>query len=301
MNLKQLQFVVHVAETHSFSRAAELSFATQPTLSNGISQLEDELGGRLFKRTTRMVELTPFGQYMLPRIKEILQNRDELLSAAESFHNPTHKILRIGFSPLVDMQYLDQMLQPFCQTFPDVQLFFKECFIDELSERMNKDQIDIQIVPRKAVEEPYACFPFYRDHLYYLPSSAQDHDSDRLSFELADLPNTPIIMTGGGCGLNGTLETLFSQQGHSLQPYRGQAMSYKVIEDWAFLGIGAGILPKAKISPDNKAALPLFLSKNKPAYFNFDWVWHDDSSMPEHIVAFTQYIQQLPECLKEQA
>ncbi|PVV15385.1 MAG: LysR family transcriptional regulator, partial [gamma proteobacterium symbiont of Ctena orbiculata] len=53
MNLKQLQFAAHVAETHSFSRAAELSFATQPTLSNAISQLEDELGGRLFNRTTR--------------------------------------------------------------------------------------------------------------------------------------------------------------------------------------------------------------------------------------------------------
>jgi len=90
MNLKQLQFVIHVAETCSFSRAAELSFATQPTLSNSISQLEDELGGRLFKRTTRSVELTPFGEAMLPRIKETLHSRDELLQAAHAFHNPVH-------------------------------------------------------------------------------------------------------------------------------------------------------------------------------------------------------------------
>ncbi|MBL3590227.1 MAG: LysR family transcriptional regulator [gamma proteobacterium endosymbiont of Lamellibrachia anaximandri] len=110
MNLKQLQFAAHVAETHSFSRAAELSFATQPTISNAISQFEEELGGRLFNRTTRKVDLTPFGEYILPRITEVLQSRDELVKAAESYHNPTHKILRIGFSPLVDMQRLDQVL-----------------------------------------------------------------------------------------------------------------------------------------------------------------------------------------------
>lgn len=291
MNLKQLQFVVNVAETSSFSRAAELSFATQPTLSNGISQLETELGGRLFNRTTRKVELTSFGEYMLPRIQEVLHNRDELVQAAESYHNPSHKILRIGFSPLVDMQRLDQVLAPFRQANPDVTLFFKECFIDDLSQRLSREQIDIQIVPENEGSDGESSCLFYRDTLYYLPALNDEPAASRLSFEIADLPATPIILTGGGCGLNNALVSMMKSEGIKLNPYAGQAMTYKVIEDWASLGIGAGILPGAKISSDNRSLYPLFVKKNAPAVFNYHWVWRSERSTPEHITTFLEYIQ----------
>ena len=296
MNLKQLQFVVLVAETKSFSRAAELSFATQPTLSNAISQLEEELGGRLFVRTTRKVDLTPFGEYMLPYLEEVLNSRDELLKAAQGFHDPVHKILRIGFSPLVDMTLLNRILDPYRQDNPDVTVFFKECFIDDLSTRLSKEQIDLQIIPvmdvnGEGLREGEASYRFYRDPLYYLPALDDDKVAGRISFELSDLPETPIILTGGGCGLNDTLNNLMQSQGATLNPYVGQAMTYKAIEDWASLGIGAGILPKAKISTDNRSIHPLFIRKSEPAYFEFQWIWRCDRRLPEHLNKFVDYLQ----------
>lgn len=291
MNLKQLQFVVNVAETNSFSRAAELSFATQPTLSNAISQLEEELGGRLFNRTTRKVELTSFGEYILPRIQEVLQNRDELVKAAEAYHNPTHKILRIGFSPLMDMQRLNQVLAPYRDANPGVTLFFKECFIDDLSSRLSREQIDIQIVPEAQAGEGEASCEFYRDQLCYLPALNDQPSGSRLSFEIADLPDTPVILTGGGCGLNDALAALMKAQGKTLNPYPGQAMTYKVIEDWASLGIGAGILPLAKISPDYRERFPLFEKKGQPATFSYQWIWREDRPIPEHVADFLNYVQ----------
>ncbi|MES9971432.1 MAG: LysR family transcriptional regulator [Candidatus Thiodiazotropha sp.] len=291
MNLKQLQFVVHVAETHSFSRAAELSFATQPTLSNAISQLEDELGGRLFERTTRRVDLTPFGEYMLPRIREVLQSQNELKQAAESYHNPTHKLLRIGFSPLVDMQRLDQVLAPYRQANPDITIFFKECFIDDLEKRLNSGQIDIQILPTVTHSDTDQACLFYRDPLYYLPVSDEIQRSNHLSFKVGDLPASPIILTGGGCGLNAALSRLLKSQGVELHAYAGQALTYQVIEDWVSLGIGAGILPKAKISAENKACYPLFMEKDEPAFFSFEWSWLPESNEHTHVKSFIEYIQ----------
>lgn len=291
MNLKQLQFVVNVAEMNSFSRAAELSFATQPTLSNAISQLEDELGGRLFNRTTRKVELTSFGEYILPRIQEVLQNRDELVKAAETYHNPTHKILRIGFSPLVDMQRLNRVLAPYRDANPEVTLFFKECFIDDLSSRLSREQIDIQIVPEAQAGEGEAGCEFYRDQLCYLPAMNDQPVSRRLSFEITDLPDMPVILTGGGCGLNDALASLLKTQGTTLNPYPGQAMTYKVIEDWASLGIGAGILPLAKISPEYRERFPLFVKQGEPAVFSYQWIWREDRAIPEHLAGFLQYIK----------
>ena len=69
MNLGPLRFAKAAAEERSFSKAAEKCNVTQPTLSNGIALLEEEVGGRLFARTTRRVDLTPFGAQLLPLIE----------------------------------------------------------------------------------------------------------------------------------------------------------------------------------------------------------------------------------------
>ena len=293
MNLKQLQFALHVAETHSFSRAAELSFVTQPTLSNAISQLEEELGGRLFNRTTRKVDLTSFGEYILPHIRAVLQERQDLLSAAESYHNPTHKILRIGFSPLVDMRRIDQFIKPFQEKYPTISFFFKECFVGELHERLNSEQIDLKIVPAPSLQAEESVIEFYHDNLYYLPAQS-DGSSKRISYELADLPDTAVILTGGGCGLNLAVEKLFAQQGITFNAYPGQAMSYSIIEDWASLGIGAGILPHSKISENNRSILPLFLKKDEPAKLHFSWSWNSTQQPSQHILDFISYIKSAP-------
>lgn len=290
MNLKQLQFVSEVAKTRSFSKAAERCFATQPTLSNAIAQLEKELGGRLFVRTTRKVELTAFGEFLLGHVDDVLRSRDELVTAAESFLNPAHKMLRIGFSPLVDMHRLDQVLEPYRQAHPDVTVFFKECFLDELSSRLISEQIDFQVCPERPISDKESAGFFYRDPLYYLPASGSDGENTHLSFKLSELPDTPVILTGGGCGLNDAVEKLYASENLKLKPYAGQALTYRVIEDWASLGIGAGILPKGKLSPDNKAAYPLFVEKDTPASFTYEWVWNAERNMPEYLQEFTKYI-----------
>ena len=291
MNLRQLLFARSVAETHSFSKAAEICHATQPTLSNAISQLEDELGGKLFERTTRKVALTSFGEYLFPFIHGVLEHRDELEKAAQAYHNPEHKLLRIGLSPLIDMRLLNQVLAPYRQAHPDVSIFFKECLLDDLAERMLKDQIDFAVVPvNLSAEEDQRCF-FYEEPLYYLP---QDNDSDRrqrFEYRVDALPDAPIVLTGGGCGLNDSLQAIFQVEDAEINTYPGQALSYKVIEEWASLGIGAGILPKAKVSPDNERAFPLYLSDGELATFSYEWVWRDTKPASNGIAEFVEYLE----------
>lgn len=291
MNLKQLQFTLLVAETRSFSRAAELAFATQPTLSNAISQLEEELGGRLFTRTTRKVELTPFGESLLPFIQRVAQSRDDLVEAAQQLLNPTHKLLRIGFSPLVDMQRLDRALQPFRQQHPDVHIYFKECFIDDLATRLQHGQIDVQIVAARDLQPGEECLTFYRDPLYYLPAATDNANPGQLTYDIAVLPDTPLILTGGGCGLNDALATLFGDQDARFNAYAGQALSYKVIEEWCSLGIGAGILPRSKLTAGNNAARPLQIDQNAPAVFDFQWIWQTRHPLSDTMQAFLQHIE----------
>ncbi|MCT4655517.1 MAG: LysR family transcriptional regulator [Cohaesibacter sp.] len=291
MKLRQLQFVKSVAETGSFSKAAEQCCATQPTLSNAIAQLEEELGGKLFDRTTRKVGLTAFGAHILGRIEEVLRAEQDVLQAAKAYHDPDHKLLRIGFSPLVDMGLLNHILQPFCHKYQDIEFFFKECLLDDLSQRLRDDVIDIAIIPASMLETGYEHRSFYKDPLFYLAKDGTKLPQPGSSLKLADLPSDPVIMTGGGCGLNGALERLFQNEGATLTPYRGQAMSYPVIEEWADLGIGAGILPQAKLSQSRGITYPLALKDGSEASFEFSWVWPHNAKLRPHIALFTDYIE----------
>ena len=291
MKLRQLQFAQAVAEYRSFSKAAEHCHATQPTLSNAISQLEDELGGKLFTRTTRQVDLTPFGSYLLPYLKAVLDARSEMSKAAEAYHNPVHKLLRIGFSPLVDMKLLNRILSPYRKRHPDVSIFFKECLLDDLARRLTGNVIDIAIVPQNMQDGPFQNFAFYSDALFYLPQDGADQPPINGPVGISALPDSSVIMTGGGCGLNGALKPLFEGPGAKLRGYPGQAISYQVIEEWAELGIGAGILPRAKLSSGKDRACPLLLNDGRAAAFSFEWIWCQDSDPDSHLGEFVDYIR----------
>ena len=143
MNLGQLRFTRAAAEERSFSKAAEKCNVTQPTLSNGIALLEEEVGGQLFARTTRRVDLTPFGTQLLPLIEAVLQAQAELEAGVRTFHNPAHKIVRIGLSPLIDARLLTQVLEPYKAAIPVSKSSTKNAFSATLkgAPRRNRRQI----------------------------------------------------------------------------------------------------------------------------------------------------------------
>ena len=101
MNFQHLRFAIAVAETASFTRAADMCCVTQPALSNAIGQLEDELGGRLFERTTRLVTTTEFGLLMIAKMRLIVDARLNMLTSAADYIGRDDKTVRIGLSPLI--------------------------------------------------------------------------------------------------------------------------------------------------------------------------------------------------------
>ena len=106
MNLSHLKFIKATAALKSFSKAAAFCHVTQPTLSNGVSKLEEELGEKIFVRTTRKVGLTRFGEVLLPTIVSILNLEEMIYLNAKEFSNPETVVLKIGLSPLVNTKFV---------------------------------------------------------------------------------------------------------------------------------------------------------------------------------------------------
>ena len=295
MNLNQLRFARAVAESGSFSRAAEACFVTQPTLSNAIVQLEEELGGRLFHRTTRSVSITPFGRHMLPLIEAVLEAQEELVHSAEAYHNPAHKLIRIGLSPLIDMPLLNRLLAPYREANPEVEIFYKQCFLDDMEMRIDQGAVEIALVPTRLARIGRENCKLYAEPLYFLP---REHEATPLPESgpqpLASHQGDAVILTNG-CGLSDAINDLYKAEGVELRPYPGQALSYRVVEEWAGLGIGAGILPRSKLSAENRAAHPIALNDNGDAvaHIHYEAQWLPEVLESPHVAAFIDHLREV--------
>src|SRR5688500_8371818 len=142
MNLSQLRFASALASTGSFTAAASACAVTQPTLSNAIAQLENELGQRLFGRTTRKVSLTAFGAHVLPDIERVLSAQRALVQNAQAYLKPEKPLIRIGTSPLLDGRFLNILIEPFRTRSPDVELVLREMNMADLSRMLDTEQLD---------------------------------------------------------------------------------------------------------------------------------------------------------------
>ncbi len=295
MNLNHLKFATEVARSGSFTQASENCYVTQPTLSNGIRHLEDALGGKLFERTTRHVSLTQFGDHMLPAIQAMLDAKRELLDKATLYFEPDHKLLAIGFSPLVDMRLINTLVTPFTDQNPDLTTYFKECFMDNLIKRLETGQISIAIRPvqhtPKELQIKTKTHPFYREPIFVVPrDSATSIVAGSGPVTINQLADETFILTPDTCGHANATRSWFKNQDIIIKEYAGQAVSYQVMQEWANLGLASAILPWSKITQANrKIARPLMIDKDTATYIAFELIWNAEISNAPIIEPFLKH------------
>ena len=299
MNLGQLEFAVAVADRKSFTGAAEQCHVTQPTLSNGIAQLEDELGGRLFVRTTRTVSLTPLGTHLVPYIREVLVGQAAVLSEAQSFLNPEKQMIRIGMSPLVNTHLLGLMLEPFRREHPNIDLILREMNMADLYRMLNEGLLDYVFGVTDAHKEGWMATSLYDEPLLYIPSGAEPRGKEAESVNLRDIADQTYVMVPDACGLSRVTRALFRSQRRTLHEYPGQAMGYQVLEDWATLKVGSAILPESEVTQHKDSARTIQGKGGEVVRISFEAVWPKERVQGAHLKAFEHHLRKtVPGVLK---
>ena len=141
MEMQQLRYVVAIAKTANFSRAAEQCHVSQPSLSQQIQKLEDELGERLFDRMKREVKLTSFGETFLHRAIRILNEVDAAKREAAEAQDLLRGTLTIGVLPTIAPYLLPKVLAQFTEKFPGVEIVVQE----DTTARLLKLALDYEI------------------------------------------------------------------------------------------------------------------------------------------------------------
>ena len=143
ITLRQLGFLVAVADTLNFSRAAESCFVTQPTLSAGLKELEDRLGIVLAERTRRSVILTPAGAEIAARARAVLMAAREIEELAEAQAAPEAGTLRLGAIPTIGPYLIPRALPEIRQAFPDLRLLLREEMTEQLLDGLHAGRLDL--------------------------------------------------------------------------------------------------------------------------------------------------------------
>src|SRR4051812_44429425 len=149
MSLRQMEYLVTVAEEGSFTRAAERLFVSQPALSHQIKALERSVGGELLERLPNAVQLTPMGRAFLPHATAAVLAADEARHAARAVGELEAGQLRIGTLGSIALRVLPAAIRAWRLANPEVSFELHEYLrIDELAEQMRLGAADVAVGPR---------------------------------------------------------------------------------------------------------------------------------------------------------
>jgi len=271
MNFQQLRFAVAVADSGSFTKAADICCVTQPALSNAINQLEDELGGQLFNRTTRSVTLTSFGENLLDEMRGIGQSKERLYRLASDLLAQDEKSVRIGVSPLISEVFVSKMLSRVKANDPQLSIILTEMNKGDIGPGLEAGLIDFGLLPSPPSGGDIRSQPIYSEPLLYLSNNVAVEDLGK-PVGLDALEGQTMLMVEDGCGLAMAVRRIFMEHQIPLKEYEGRALSYHILEKWTKLGIGSTLLPASKVE-DVKNARPLADRSNEVVSLDFQMIW----------------------------
>jgi LysR family hydrogen peroxide-inducible transcriptional activator len=197
MELHQLRYFCAVAETGNFSRAAEQSHISQPSLSQQILKLEEELGARLFDRLGRSVRLTELGKTFLPRARAVLREleaaKGDVVERKEFVGGP----VTVGVIPTIGPYFLPRILTSFSLKFPQVRLTIVEEITPVLLDRLRAGAIDVAILALPIRGHEFETSPLLTERLFAaLPK--RHRLAKRKALSLKDLRSEPFLLLRDG-------------------------------------------------------------------------------------------------------
>ena len=198
LSLRQLQYVVAVADTLSFRAAAERCHVAQPSLSAQLAQLEDALGVQLFERDRRRVLLTAAGRDLVDRARRVLQEAEDLVEAAARAGDPLRGKLSIGVIPTISPYLLPAAAPALRKTFPDLTVMWREEKTPDLVRAVREGTLDAALLALEAEIGDVEREVIARDPFVLATSPRHPLGATSTPARPAELREAPVLLLDDG-------------------------------------------------------------------------------------------------------
>jgi LysR family hydrogen peroxide-inducible transcriptional activator len=242
IKLKDLRYLVAIADTRHFGRAAERCFVSQPTLSAQIKKLEDYLGVQLIERQPKNLTLTDAGEQIVARARRIVEASEEVVTLARTHRDPLAGRLRVALLPTVGPYLLPQVARPIRKALPRLELRLYEYQTAQILEKLEDGGIDLGILALPVQLEGLQCRELFTE-AFTVAMPDQHRLAKRETVRIEDLKNEQLLLLEDGHCLRDQALEVCSRVGlHEKQDFR--ATSLETLRQMVATGAGVTLLPE---------------------------------------------------------
>lgn len=240
--LKQLRYLAAVADELNFRRAAGRCFISQPALSEQIRLLEEIMGGQLVERGKRQIVMTPLGELVAERAKDILTRVDDLMEAASQGARPFAVPVTLGVIPTIAPYLLPRILAPIRKGLPELTLLLREEKTSGLLDRLRNRQIDLALLALPVEGSDLAVAPLYMED-FILVTPAGHPLGGRGDLREKDIAGEPVLLLEEGHCFRGQALEICRSAGAE-ENHQFYASSLNTLVQMVAYGIGITLLPR---------------------------------------------------------
>lgn len=242
MNLRDLKYLVALADTGHFGRAAQKSHVSQPTLSAQIKKLEEQLGVSLLERRPRNVALTEVGTRVVARARRILQEADDIAELARESRDPLAGALKVAFIPTLGPYLLPLVTPRIRKQLPKLQLLLYEYQTGPLLERLRAGEIDLGVLALGVDVSGLEVLPLHEE-AFTLAVPAGHRLAKKSAVRAEDLAGeTLLLLEDGHCLRDQALDVCSRIDVHEAEDFR--ATSLETLRQMVVAGLGVTLLPE---------------------------------------------------------
>jgi len=293
MDLRRLEIFAKVAELGSFSRAAEALSLTQPTVSEHVRALEDELGAQLLDRLGRGAAPTRAGEVLLGYARRMLALSREARQALDRLQGRMSGELVIGGSTIPGEYVLPALIGQFKLKYPDISLCLRIGSSQQVSEWVDDGRVEVGVVGARPAPRTLVARELMADELVVVVPA--DHPwSGTGQVRLADVEQEPLLVRERGSGSRETLERGLAEAGTGLARFRvvGELGSTQAIKQAVRAGVGVALISRRAVEDECRAGLLSCLRVRDLRFARaFYLVTHRDRSRSPLAQAFVEFVE----------
>ena len=245
MNLKDLKYLVALADTGHFGKAAERTYVSQPTLSAQLKKLEEYLGVKLVERQPKNVQLTDIGRQVVLRARHMLEQGEEIVALARTNADPLSGRLKVALIPTVGPYLLPRITQKIRKALPNLGLMLYEYQTEPLLKRLRDGEFDVGIMALPTDLEGLEARVLYEED-FMLAVPQQHALADKATIKIQDLKGEALLLLEDGhCLRDQALEVCSRVAVHEVEDFR--ATSLETLRQMVVAGLGITLLPELAV------------------------------------------------------
>ncbi len=296
MNLRDLKYLVALADHRHFGRAAASCFVSQPTLSTQIRKLEDELGLPLVERAPRKVMLTPAGVEAAARARVIVAEIEQMKEAARRSRDPEAGTVRLGIFPTLGPYLLPHVIPNIRGRFPQLELLLVEEKSDELLNRLRDGRLDAALLAMP-LDDDQLHAEFLFEEPFLLAVSGKHPLARRHHLDVQELSSQKLLLLEDGhCLRDQALAVCRLFGANEKSEFR--ATSLETLRQMVAADVGITLLPTLSVKPpvprSENIHLLDFEGDDRPSR-RIAMVWRRSSAMTGFLEQLAEQFKRLPD------